>query len=174
VLKLSKLQKWILRAALAPELGMANRQKFIHENEGSRSERPDVEWDPGRWGILFYADVKATYFKLPRVHDTKSWIFAKGRTPGYSAASNSVSRAAWRLGERGLIENFIYGRSVIAPTSEGYAIAASLEMKTPGAFGFRPIPRDYLQRIIREFKRIPAEERQALNDGMPVLRMKGV
>jgi hypothetical protein len=186
--KLSELQMWILRAALDPKLVKSDLerdrgseiekevQRDIARGESPRAARSirkifeaiddGEKWTPGRWGTVHYCQVKEFYFGLRREHTSNRWVFAKQATANYQAVSNSVSRAASRLKTRGLVA--LQSRDgEIAPTIEGYAMAANIEMQTPAAFGFTPIPRHYLERIIAESRRIPSERRRALNGGYP-------
>lgn len=140
VLKLSKLQKWILRAAL---------DALINKN----------------CPMIFYSEVKEGYFGLRRSHtDTQGWKFAKRSTPGYNAANTSLSRAAHRLQQRHLVTvdaSVGYSQdTAIAPTTEGFAVAALTEKETPSAFGFDPIAPRRLKEIIEKSKRMSHEDRE--------------
>ncbi len=147
--KLSKLQKWALRAALDQ-----------HIREGADS--------------IQYWQIKEEYFHLPPAPaGNYGWWFSKKHTPGYNAAAASVSRTAKRLKQRGLATVRREGGSyasprarerrpqdvAIAPTTAGFALAALIELETPGAFGFKPLTRSQLDPIINESKRTSAEER---------------
>jgi hypothetical protein len=151
---LSKLQCFILRAALDARVNDDN-------------------------DVIAFERVKADFFRLPYgsgiSYRLGGWTFAKTTTPGYMAASNSTSRAAGRLAARGLVTVERYeldqGR-MIAPTSQGYAVAALIELKTPGAFGFDAIDRRRLNEIIKESTQLSREERFFERD-LEIFRLRG-
>jgi hypothetical protein len=78
--RLSALQKWIL----------------VRANQNA---------DAGSDACITFDEIKADYYRMPRRGTaTPGWQFRKTRIKRYSAVSNAISRAAYRLQKRRLAE----------------------------------------------------------------------
>jgi hypothetical protein len=117
--KLSKLQKWILVAAL--------RNREAGRGIGITSSSTDHAAD------LFLAEVKANYYgftKIKKEMDT-SCNFHSADIPNYNAVSASISRSVSNLQQRALVRLFD-GRNwrAVRLTETGMKTAKSLASKT--------------------------------------------
>jgi hypothetical protein len=117
--KLSKLQKWILVAAL--------RNREAGRGIGITSSSTDHAAD------LFLAEVKANYYgftKIKKEIDT-SCNFHSADIPNYNAVSASISRSVSNLQQRALVRLFDERNwRAVRLTETGMKTAKSLASKT--------------------------------------------
>jgi hypothetical protein len=163
---LSKLQRWILRAAL-------NKLVIYERAEDDESSLECVGNEATR---LFYSEIKLNRgdvpnLRLPRSHGEENastgWVFRKLNTPKYNSRSVTVARAAKRLWMRGLVilDSFEFEEpdlenelttlqeTRVGLTAAGCTIAVAIEITTPGAFGFTPIDQRRLFEIVERISK---------------------